>query len=96
MKIRFSHQDVYDSIARGLIHKAVDIDSAPIYITDPVQVNSERNEYIYRLVFKYNDDTMREFMVTVGSDWLQVISQIPGYRFVATYDFYNCKVTVTI
>lgn len=95
MKIRFSHQDVYDSIARGLICKASDIEGAPIYITKPLQVNGERNEYIYKFVYKYGDDSTREFMVTVCNEWLQVISNIPGKRFVATYDFETCKVSVS-
>lgn len=95
MKIRFSHQDVYDGIARGMIHKAMDIETAPVYITQPIQVNGERNEYLYKLVFKYLDDTCKEFLVTVCNDWLQVISNIPGYRFVATYDFFTCKVSIS-
>lgn len=95
MKIRFSHQDVYDSIARGLIDKAADIKAAPVYITEPIQVNGERNEYLYKLVFKYDDDVYNEFLVTVCNDWLQVISNIIGVRFVATYDFHTCKVSVS-
>lgn len=96
MAIKLRHQEIYDSMALGLLTHA----TGKVFEclgTNAVQINAVDNEYTYDLVSSEcgADDTAYCFVVVINNDYIRVSNDNQKYDFTTvTYYFSGCRVAI--